>query len=74
MTKIGLRSPDLQTLKSLVKIPNFVADETTIVNFPRRDRSPSPNPRQGVELRLQLPGHFSPFQLEELLRRSRLLV
>jgi MscS family membrane protein len=74
VTKIGLRSLELQTLESLIKIPNSVADEATIVNFSRRDSSPSPNPRQGVELRLQLPGHFSPFQLEELLCQSRLLI
>jgi MscS family membrane protein len=74
VTKIGLRSLELQTLESLVKIPNSVADEATIINFSRRDSSPSPNPRQGMELRMQLPAHFSPFQLEELLCQSRLLI
>ena len=61
VTKIGLRSLELQTLESLVKIPNSVADEATIVNFSRRDRFPSPHPRQGMEVRLQLPADFSPF-------------
>ena len=74
VTKIGLRSLELQTLESLVKIPNSVADEATIVNFSRRDRFPSPHPRQGMEVRLQLPADFSPFQLEELLRQTRLLI
>ena len=74
VTKIGLRSLELQTLESLVKIPNSVADEATIINFSRRDSFPSPHPRQGMELRLQLPDHFSPFQLEQLLHQSRLLL
>ncbi|MEJ6658374.1 MAG: mechanosensitive ion channel [Synechococcus sp. ChSW.bin.154] len=74
VTKIGLRSLELQTLESLVKIPNSVADEATIINFSRRESSPSPNPRQGMEIRMQLPAHFSPFQLEELLYQSRLLI
>ena len=74
VTKIGLRSLELQTLESLVKIPNSVADEATIINFSRRDSFPSPQPRQGMELRLQLPDHFSPFQLDQLLHQSRLLL
>mgnify|MGYP002628206138 FL=1 len=74
VTKIGLRSLELQTLESIVKIPNSVADEATIINYSRRESFPTPNPRQGMELRLQLPAHFSPFQLEELLRQSRLLI
>ena len=74
VTKIGLRSLELQTLESTVKIPNSVADEATIINYSRRDSFLTPNPRQGMELRLQLPAHFSPFQLEELLRQSRLLI
>lgn len=74
VTKIGLRSLELQTLESLVKIPNSVADEATIVNFSRRDQSFSPEPRQGMELRLPLAAGYSPFQLEELLHQSRLLI
>ncbi|MDA7432215.1 mechanosensitive ion channel family protein, partial [Synechococcus sp. AH-601-O06] len=77
VTKIGLRSLELQTLESIVKIPNSVADEATIINYSRRESFPTPNPRQGMELRLQLPAHFSPFQLEELLQdlaKDRLLI
>ena len=74
VTKIGLRSLELQTLESIVKIPNSVADQATIINYSRRESSPTPNPRQGMELCLQLLAHFLPFQLEELLRQSRLLV
>ncbi|QNJ22448.1 small-conductance mechanosensitive ion channel/ MscS family [Synechococcus sp. MIT S9220] len=36
VTKIGLRSMELQTLESRVTIPNSVADEATIVNYSRR--------------------------------------
>ena len=74
VTKIGLRSLELQTLESIVKIPNSVADEATIVNFSGRDRYSSQKPRQGMELRLPVPAYFSPFQLEELLHQSRLLL
>jgi MscS family membrane protein len=74
VTKIGLLSLELQALESLVKIPNSLADEATIVNFSRRDRFSSPDPRQGMEVSLELPADFSPFQLEELLPQTRLLI
>ena len=74
VVKIGLRSLELQTLESVVKIPNSVADEATIVNYSRRDGLMESIPKQGMELRLQLPDEFSPFQLEELLRQCRLLL
>ena len=74
VTKIGLRSLAFQTLESLVKIPNSVADEATIIHFSRRDSSPSTNPLQCMELCMQLHAHFLPFQLEELLCQSRLLI
>lgn len=74
VTKIGLRSLELKTLESIVKIPNSAADEATIVNFSRHDDDSSEYPRQGIELSCHLPYKFSPFQLNELLRQCRLLL
>ncbi|MEY3963546.1 MAG: hypothetical protein RLZZ106_801, partial [Cyanobacteriota bacterium] len=39
VSKIGLRSLELQTLESRVTIPNAIVDEQTIVNFSRRQAS-----------------------------------
>ena len=72
--KIGLRSLELRTLESTIKIPNSVADEATIVNFSRHDRYSAEYPRLGVELSCPLPYQFSPFQLNELLRHCRSLL
>ena len=74
VTKIGLRSMELQTLESRVTIPNSVADEATIVNYSRRGVSWERQPMQGLELRLPIGDPLSPFQLEELMRQARRLV
>ena len=74
VTKIGLRSMELQTLESRVTIPNSVADEATIVNYSRRGVSWERQPMQGLELRLPIRDPLSPFQLEELLRQARRMV
>ena len=71
ITKIGLRSLELQTLESRVTIPNAVADEATIVNYSRRGMRRDQPPIQGLEVRIQLGERFSPYQLEELLYQSR---
>ena len=71
ITKIGLRSLELQTLESRVTIPNAVADEATIVNYSRRNLRRDQPPMQGLEVRIQLGERFSPYQLEELLYQSR---
>ena len=74
VTKIGLRSMELQTLESRVTIPNSVADEATIVNYSRRGVSWERQPMQGLELRLPIRDPLSPFQLEELMRQARRMV
>ena len=74
VTKIGLRSMELQTLESRVTIPNSVADEATIVNFSRRGLSRHRSPTQGLEVRLPIRDPLSPYQLEELLRQTRRLL
>ncbi len=68
VTKIGLRSVELQTLESRVTIPNSVADEATIVNYSKRGLGVDRQPMQGLELRLPIRDQLSPFQLEELVR------
>ncbi|QVV68606.1 mechanosensitive ion channel family protein [Synechococcus sp. LA31] len=71
ITKIGLRSLELQTLESRVTIPNSVADEATIVNYSRRGMRSDQPPMQVLEMRIQLGEDFSPYQLEEVLYQSR---
>ena len=71
ITKIGLRSLELQTLESRVTIPNSVADEATIVNYSRRDQPRSHHPVQSLDLKILLEESMSPFQLHELLKQSR---
>ena len=74
VTKIGLRSMELQTLESRVTIPNSVADEATIVNYSRRGQSVERQPMQGLELRLPIRDPMSPFQLEELIRITKTIL
>jgi len=74
VTKIGLRSMELQTLESRVTIPNSVADEATIVNYSRRGIGWERQPMQGLELRLPIRDPLSPFQLDELMRQARRMV
>ncbi len=71
VTRIGLRSLELETFESRVTIPNSVADEATIINFSHRGLSSDRPPMQGLEVRLELEGQWSPFQIEELLHQSR---
>jgi MscS family membrane protein len=71
ITKIGLRSLELQTLESRVTIPNAVAEDATIVNYSRRGIRGHQLPMQGLEIRVQLDNPLSPYQLEELLKQSR---
>ncbi|MFL0768244.1 MAG: mechanosensitive ion channel family protein [Prochlorococcus sp.] len=67
VTKIGLRSMELQTLESNVTIPNTSADEATIVNFSRRSRAVRGEAMQGLELKLDIEHLVSPEQVDDLL-------
>jgi len=71
ITKIGLRSLELQTLESRITIPNAIADETTIVNFSRRSPSSETSPMQGLDLTLAINEELSPDQIADLLHYSR---
>jgi len=71
VTKIGLRSLELQTLDSRITIPNAIADDATIVNFPQRSQRSDLPPRQGIEMRYAINQPFSPDQVEDLLHYAR---
>ncbi len=71
VTKIGLRSLELQTLESRITIPNAIADEQTIVNFSRHSRNSSAVPMQSLDVRLLIEESLSPEQVDDLLHLVR---
>ncbi|MCP9931689.1 mechanosensitive ion channel family protein [Cyanobium sp. AMD-g] len=72
VTKIGLRSLELQTHESRITIPNSVVDEETIVNYSlRSDQSPD-LVLHVFELHLPLPADLTPDQLDDLVHYGRL--
>lgn len=71
VSKIGLRSLELQTLESRVRIPNAVVDDETIVNYSRRIDNGEISPMQSLDLRLELSDDFSPEQIDDLLFYTR---
>jgi MscS family membrane protein len=71
ITRIGLRSLELQTLESRITIPNSIADEATIVNFSRRTHSAEATPSQGLDLNMMINDHLSPDQVDDLLHYTR---
>lgn len=70
VTRIGLRSLELQTIDSRVTIPNAIADEETIVNFTQRQRG-GEQPLQTITLNLTVQDRFSPEQVNDLLTLVR---
>lgn len=73
VSRIGLRSLELQTIDSRVTIPNAIADELTVVNYScRAPRSQAQAlPMQSLEVRLPISERFSPEQLADLLELVR---
>ena len=71
VTKIGLRSLELQTLESRITIPNSIADEQTIVNYSRRSPGSAAAPTQSLDVRLSIEQRLSPEQVEDLLALVR---
>jgi MscS family membrane protein len=71
VTKIGLRSLELQTLESRVTIPNAIADEETIVNYSRRSVNSGAAPMQSLDVRLTIEQPLSPEQVIDLLEVVR---
>lgn len=71
VTRIGLRSLELETLDSRVTIPNAIADEETIINFTRRQPRGGTSSLQSLSLELNVPHGFSPEQQSDLLQLVR---
>jgi len=73
ITKIGLRSVELQTVTGMVTIPNSVAEETVVNNFSRNKTNAGSVQSQGVELRVALDQEpaFGPDQITDLLELVR---
>jgi MscS family membrane protein len=71
VTKIGLRSLELQTLESRVTIPNAIADEETIVNYSRRSPNSAATPMQSLNVRITIEQKLSPEQVDDLLQLVR---
>jgi MscS family membrane protein len=71
VTKIGLRSLELQTLESRVTIPNAIADEETIVNYSRRSPNSAATPMQSLNVRLTIEQKLTPEQVDDLLQLVR---
>ena len=67
VTKIGLRSIEIQTVTSTVAIPNSVADDSIIVNFSDRQLLTGNEHRQGVEIRVPIGVSLTSAQVNQLL-------
>ncbi|MCP9859528.1 mechanosensitive ion channel [Cyanobium sp. Cruz-8D1] len=74
VTKIGLRSLELQTHESRITIPNSIVDEETIVNYSLRSVLAQDAVLHVFELHLPLPTDLTPDQLDDLLHYSRLFL
>ncbi|MBM5827179.1 MAG: mechanosensitive ion channel family protein [Cyanobacteria bacterium M_surface_7_m2_040] len=74
ITRIGLRSLELQTLESRITIPNAMADEATIVNYSRRSKASEAMPKQTLDLRLQIEEPLSPEQTGDLIDYTRAML
>ncbi len=72
VTKIGLRSLELQTHESRITIPNSVVDEETIVNYSLRSDQAHDAVLHVFELHLPLPAELTPDQLDDLVHYGRL--
>jgi len=67
VSKIGLRSVELETLDSRISIPNSIADEETIINYSKRSSNPFDLPRQAMGLHIAIDSKLSPEQMDDLL-------
>ena len=67
VTKIGLRSIEIQTLGSTVAIPNSIADDSIIVNFSDRKRNTAVHQQQCVEIRMPISHSLTSAQVNQLI-------
>ena len=73
LTKIGLRSVEIETVTGKVTIPNAVAEDCIVNNLSRNQPAPGSAQMQGLELNLELDddGPFNPDQINDLLTLAR---
>ena len=67
VTKIGLRSIEIQTATSTVAIPNSVADDSIIVNYSDRHLLANNEHRQGIEISVPISVPLTSAQVNQLL-------
>ena len=73
LTKIGLRSVEIETVTGRITIPNAVAEDCIVNNLSRHGPVPGASQLQGLELNLELDADspFSPDQIADLLALAR---
>ena len=74
ITKIGIRSMEIETLESKVRIPNSAAAETTIVNYSQlltHPHSSALKMMQSLNLRINIDEPIQSSQIERLLLKLR---
>jgi MscS family membrane protein len=73
ITKIGLRSVEIETATGIITIPNAVAEDCVVNNLSRNKIKSNTAMMQGLDLKLNLegPSPFSPDQISDLLLLSR---
>lgn len=73
ITKIGLRSVEIETATGIITIPNAVAEDCVVNNLSRNQIQSNTSMMQGLDLKLDLegPSPFSPDQISDLLLLSR---
>ena len=73
LTKIGLRSVEIETVTGRITIPNAVAEDCIVNNLSRHGPVSGASQLQGLELNLELDADspFSPDQIADLLALAR---
>lgn len=73
LTKIGLRSVEIETVTGRITIPNAVAEDCIVNNLSRHATTADSPQLQGLELNLELDAKspFSPDQISDLLALAR---
>ncbi len=76
LTKIGLRSVEIETVTGKVTIPNAVAEDCIVNNLSRHHAEPGSPQLPGLDLSLELDPNdpFSPDQMTDLLALARAYV
>ncbi|MEA5399667.1 mechanosensitive ion channel domain-containing protein [Synechococcus sp. BA-124 BA4] len=69
ITRIGLRSLQIETLDSIVTIPNSVVDEQMVMNYSVRSNDSYSPARQKLDIRYQVKESLGAFATRELLGR-----